>query len=269
MTSHEKEIAAGQRFQFGDNWARFLTVLTDERIRIATESLKAMLEIEYLNGRSFLDIGSGSGLFSLAARRLGAKVFSFDYDPQSVACTRELKKRYFESDPEWQIDEGSALDATYLSELGKFDIVYSWGVLHHTGDMWTALKNVDANVAEDGRLIIAIYNDQGLLSRLWIKIKKFYVKNPRARPALVFLFWPYLVGARFIVRTIGRKPLDRGMNKYFYMLDWLGGYPFEVAKPETIFEFYFRRGYALNKLKTCTGKMGCNEFIFRRYLNKY
>jgi SAM-dependent methyltransferase len=268
MTTHQKEIAAGDRFQFGDNWARFLTVLTDERIKIATESLKAMLEVEDLNGKSFLDIGSGSGLFSLAARRLGATVFSFDYDPQSVGCTRELKRRYFENDQEWQIEEGSALDAAYLGKLGKFDIVYSWGVLHHTGDMWKALKNVDGNVADDGRLFIATYNDQGLLSRFWFKVKKVYIKNPWARPAIVFLFWPYLVGARILVRAIRRKPLDRGMSIYFDMLDWLGGYPFEVAKPEAIFDFYFRRKYLLIKLKTCAGKMGCNEFLFRRHLNR-
>src|SRR5262245_27430993 len=95
-----------------------------------------MLEIDSLAGLSFLDIGSGSGLFSLAARRLGARVHSFDYDPQSVACAAELRRRYFPGDPQWVVEEGSALDADYLTRLGKFDIVYSWGVLHHTGRMW-------------------------------------------------------------------------------------------------------------------------------------
>ena len=92
--SHGQEVSEGERFAFGDNWARFLRLLSDERINQAEESLKQMLEVDNLNGKSFLDIGSGSGLFSLAARRLGAKTFSFDYDPQSVACTRELKRRY-------------------------------------------------------------------------------------------------------------------------------------------------------------------------------
>ena len=94
-----------------------------------------MLSVNALEGKSFLDIGSGSGLFSLAARRLGARVHSFDYDPQSVACTRELKRRFYSDDAEWVIEEGSALDTAYLSGLGQFDVVYSWGVLHHTGDM--------------------------------------------------------------------------------------------------------------------------------------
>jgi len=131
------------RFQFGKNWGRFLEVLDDERIAEAERSLVEMLEVRDLRGRSFLDVGSGSGLFSLAARRLGAtRVHSFDYDADSVACTRELKRRYYANDADWTIEQGSVLDPTYLQPLGTFDIVYSWGVLHHTGDMWRALGNV-------------------------------------------------------------------------------------------------------------------------------
>jgi len=108
MTTHTLEIQQGQRFEFGKNWQRFLSVLNDERIAEAEKSLRAMLETESLSGKSFLDVGSGSGLFSLAAMRLGAaRVHSFDYDPQSVACTRELKRRYFPDAHHWTIEEGS------------------------------------------------------------------------------------------------------------------------------------------------------------------
>ena len=132
-SSHRAEVASGERFEFGKNWARFLAVLNEERIAEAENSLRQMLECETLQNKTFLDIGSGSGLFSLAARRLGAEVFSFDYDPNSVGCTRELRRRYFENDGQWRVEEGSALERKYLESLGKFDIVYSWGVLHHTG----------------------------------------------------------------------------------------------------------------------------------------
>ncbi len=91
-------IDAGARFDFGDNWTRFLELLDDRRIGEAEASLRDMLGIADLRDRSFLDIGCGSGLFSLAARRLGAKVRSFDFDAQSVACARELKRRYFPDD---------------------------------------------------------------------------------------------------------------------------------------------------------------------------
>src|ERR1700755_2012521 len=141
MSAHAIEVGRGERFEFGENWSRFLAVLDEERIRKPQESLREMLEVERREGKSFLDIGAGSGLFSLAARRLGARVHSFDYDPRSVACTRELRRRFFDADPSWTIDEASALDESYVRSLGTFDVVYSWGVLHHTGQMWRALEN--------------------------------------------------------------------------------------------------------------------------------
>jgi 2-polyprenyl-6-hydroxyphenyl methylase/3-demethylubiquinone-9 3-methyltransferase len=140
-TTAQEEIASGQRFAFGENWRRFLEVLTDERIRDAEQSLRTMLEAADLRGRTFLDIGSGSGLFSLAARRLGARVHSFDFDPKSVACTQELRRRYFPDDPEWRIEQGSVLDPAFVRSRGQFDVVYSWGVLRHTGDMWKAIEH--------------------------------------------------------------------------------------------------------------------------------
>src|SRR5262252_6514832 len=121
---HATEVAAGQRFEFGKNWARFLESLNDQRINEAVASLQNMLEVETLAGKSFLDIGSGSGLFSLAARKLGAHVHSLDYDPHSVGCTQELRRRYFNNDEEaWIVEQGWALDRDYITSLGKFDIV--------------------------------------------------------------------------------------------------------------------------------------------------
>ena len=157
---HANEVLNGERFEFGKNWSAFLTLLNEERILKAEESLREMLEVEDLKGKTFLDIGSGSGLFSLAAKRLGAKVHSFDFDSNSFACTKELKRRFFENDENWQVEQGSALDKNYVESLGKFDIVYSWGVLHHTGKMWEALENATLPVKSGGKFFIAISNAQ-------------------------------------------------------------------------------------------------------------
>jgi len=264
-SQHAAEVAAGARFTFGENWSRFLLGLDENRIRQAEHSLGEMLGVQTLRGKRFLDIGSGSGLFSLAARRLGATVHSFDYDPKSVACTTELRRRYFPDDPLWKVEQGSALDAAYLTSLGRFDIVYSWGVLHHTGQMYQAFENTVPAVAVPGTLFLAIYNDQGWTSRYWTWVKRTYNRNAVLKAAMVAIHLPYLFGARWLVRALtGRLEVERGMSLWYDMFDWLGGYPFEVAKPEVVFRFFRDRGFSLQELKTCGGRVGCNEFVFRR-----
>ena len=279
MTAANAEISEGTRFAFGKNWSRFLSVLDEDRVREAERSLALMVGGSDLKGINFLDVGSGSGLFSLAARRLGARVHSFDFDPQSVACTRELKRRYFFEDAGWKIEEGSALDSDYLKTLGTFDIVYSWGVLHHTGEMWKALGNVAPLVANGGKLFIAIYNDQGGASRVWSMIKRSY--NQAAAPlkfCILIVMGTFMQTKAAVGRLIrGENPLpfsywkqykkQRGMSPWHDLVDWIGGFPFEVAKPEEIFNFYKAQGFTLIILKTCGGGLGCNEFVFVRQVN--
>lgn len=263
--THSQETDAGRRFGFGANWSRFLDILDDARIAQAQDSLCRMLGVDSLLGLRMLDAGSGSGLFSLAARRLGAQVHSFDFDPQSVACTRELRRRYFTDDPTWQIEEGSVLDPQYLRGLGSFDIVYSWGVLHHTGSMWAGLDLVVERVRPGGKVFVAIYNDQGWISRYWSAVKRAYVGSRAARWPLLLLHAPYLYGGRWLARRLsGRARVARGMALWVDMVDWVGGYPFEVARPEEVIRFARARGLRLHELVTCGGRHGCNEFVFDR-----
>jgi len=260
-----KEMNDGRRFAFGANWTRFLTGLDEGRICQAEQSLLDMLKVKDLRGKRFLDIGCGSGLFSLAARRLGATVHSFDYDLQAVACTNELKRQYFPDDLHWIVEQGSVLDTAYVSGLDRFDVVYCWGVLHHTGHMMEAFANVIPSVTDQGQLFISIYNDQGLTSKYWYRVKRAYNKNLVARIFLIAIHAPVLFGLRWLARAItGRLSLERGMSLWHDMIDWLGGYPFEVAKPEAVLRFFGGRGYGLEAQKTCGGRMGCNEFVFRR-----
>lgn len=273
MSVHKIEVQQGERFEFGANWTRFLASLNEERIEEAKMSLRIKLGVETLEGKSFLDIGSGSGLFSLAARMLGAYVYSFDYDPYSVACTNELKRRYFAEDKHWLIKEGSVLDKNYLSNLGRFDVVYSWGVLHHTGNMWEAFSNIIPLVTDGGLLFLAIYNDAGRSSVIYRKIKKLYCTAPEPfRTILLFAVLVRLWGLTTIRDLAFGRPgstwnsysKNRGMSAWHDVVDWVGGYPYEVAKPEEIFDFFITHDFVLQKLKTCAGGHGCNEFVLKK-----
>jgi SAM-dependent methyltransferase len=264
-----------QRFAFGANWLRFLKVVDETRLAEAEKSLLAIIgDAKEIAGRRFLDIGSGSGLFSLAAARLGAsRIHSFDYDPQSVACTQEVKRRFAPPAAQWTVERGDCLNRDYVAALGRWDVVYSWGVLHHTGKMWEAIGNAADLVDNDGLLFIAIYNDQGRTTRFWTGVKRLYNSGLVARAAVTSFFVSYWALRGFLTDVLRfRNPLrryreyrsSRGMSLLHDWIDWIGGFPFEAAKPEAVFRFLQDRGFALRNLTTCGGSLGCNEFLFRR-----
>lgn len=269
------------RFAFGDNWDSFLRHLDEDRIDQAVRSLRGLLGLDQttpqpLAGKTFLDIGSGSGLFSLAACRLGAKIVSIDFDPQSVACTEQLRRRQSTDASDWRIDQGSVLDASLMESLGHFDVVYSWGVLHHTGQMNRAIELAADRVADGGLFAIALYNDQGGGSRRWLAIKTMYHRLPGAmRPlwvAMIASWYEFRFALARLVRGNNplpfadwkRKKLDRGMSPWHDWVDWVGGLPFEVAKPEDIIVPLVARGFQLINLTTVGNGWGCNEYVFRK-----
>ncbi len=267
-------VNESERFEFGENWRLFLKSVDAKVIDQAKRSLCETLEFEDLNGKRFLDAGSGSGLFSLAAHQLGASVFSFDLDIQSVRCTGEMKQRFVADNDGWVIQQGSVLDQAFLERLGLFDVAYSWGVLHHTGEMWRALENVMQRVAPGGRLFVAIYNDQGRASRRWTAVKRWYNRLPTFLrwmilwPAFVRLWGPTTVRdflrARPFQTWRDYSKTSRGMSPWRDVVDWVGGYPFEVARPEAVIDFCRQRDFRLVRQKICGQGRGCNEFVFER-----
>jgi len=272
----ETEIRSGERFGFGANWTRFLTVLDEARICDAENSLRRMLGVQTLRGRRFLDIGCGSGLFSLAARRLGAQVYSFDFDLQSVACAQELKRRYFPLDEMWQVEQGSILDRTFIDRLGFFDVVYSWGVLHHTGSMWVAIENAISRVASPrGTLFIAIYNDQGWKSHAWWFVKLIYNRLPHLLrtpfSAAVSALTHLLVIIKYSIKLkpmVAIAPLlsdrrERGMSARYDAVDWIGGFPYEFCRFGLLEDYLKARGFCLTNQRR-DGSLGCNELVAER-----
>jgi SAM-dependent methyltransferase len=257
------------RFTFGKNWLRYLESLSEERIDMARRSIADFTGLPKIRG-TFLDIGCGSGLFSLAAAHLGAEsVTSFDYDESSVAACRIIKERFAPGMERWRIGQGSVLDASFMESLGQFDFVYSWGVLHHTGAMWNAIDQAAHRVAPGGHFYLAIYNTYSRSK--WIaKLKRFYCRSGGAMKRCIEVLYAARGIAMYIAKL--RNPMSeirkydrhsRGMSWWRDRIDWIGGYPYEHALPEEIFRFVRDRGFELINMRTCNGGKGCNEFLFR------
>jgi len=271
----------GRTFAFGKNWQAFIKhYLNQARIHEAKKSLTEFYGSDnFLKGKTFVDVGCGSGLFSLAAYQLGAsKIMSFDVDVDAVRCCEYLRKK--EGDPDnWHVSQGSILDKEFVSRFGKYDFVYSWGVLHHTGDMWKAIENTADIVANGGLLYLAIYNKVDYWgidrdgrfgsSSFWLREKKIYSRLPLflqncidygAMVAMIFL---YLVTLNNPIKKICGHQENRGMSWRIDIKDWLGGYPYEYASVDEIFHFIKKRGFVLENLKSSNGLRN-NEYLFRK-----
>lgn len=261
------------RFAFGKNWKRYLKNVGRSEIEGAKKTIETALYGKKPEQCSFLDIGSGSGLFSRAAFELGfKKITSFDYDSDCVEATGCMKNMASAPDETWEVMQGNVLDETFLKTLGQYDFVYSWGVLHHTGDMWKALDLASNSVKEDGSLFIAIYNDQGWVSKYWTWVKRLYVSSGNIVKFLMLLvYWTYFGMFLLIADLLRfRNPIKRhfgdkrGMKFFTDVIDWVGGYPFEVASSDVIIEFYRKKGFECLWHSDVGIKHGCNEFIFKR-----
>ena len=276
-TAQQPRVAApSDAFGFGDNWQRYVAEhLTPERTRIARESLRDLVGVD-LAGQYLLDIGCGSGLFSLGAHDLGAaRVVSVDVDPSSVASTRNLRERA--GSPEsWTVVPGSILDPLLIDELDPADVVYSWGVLHHTGDMWTAIRNAAKLVKPGGLFVIAIYNDargkRFINAERWLTIKRAYNRSPRlGKRAMELLYTGWfaadeLRGGKNPRTVIREYRHSRGMAYKTDVVDWLGGYPYEFASADEIAGFCEKScGLETVRIERVSDtNLANNEFVFRR-----
>lgn len=263
--------------QFGKNFRdNLLADYNEDRLKETKEFICSYLEVKTLQGKTFLDAGCGSGVFTLAASLLGAKVTSFDIDDIALENTKTLISQYHINNV--NLLKGSVLDKNFITNIGKFDFVLCWGVAHHCGEMWRCLDLISDTVKMEGKLHLGIYNHadgwgfypDGRFgpSTFWKRIKKVYVKMPTFLQNIIDAF--ATVGIFLIYLFTFNNPIKklksnerRGMNWKSDLKDWLIGYPYEYARPEEIFAFYKAKGFSLEKIKTNNGLL-TNNYVFKK-----
>jgi len=269
--SEELKFDVKTHFQFGANWEEYSRSIREIDIKRSETALCRLLGVETLKGQSFLDIGCGSGIHSLAALRLGAdSVQAIDIDERSVACAQELVKTHWDK-PNFDAEVGNVFELD-AARSRRYDVVYSWGVLHHTGDMWGAVDAAAKQVQPGGLFAIALYRKTPCCG-FWKIEKKFFAgASPTVRKLLVYTYAGMrmlgdLVRLKDPTRRWRRpKSASRGMKWYTDVVDWLGGYPYESATPDEVREFVEARGFkqlASFKTKTDLGVFGSGNAEYR------
>ena len=271
----ENLLEVESHFSFGENWAQYAEKIDERRIEEAEKSLIRLVGRESIQGRTFMDIGCGSGLFSLAALRLGCKhLLAVDLDPNSVQTTRKTLERYAPAGANWDCQRISVFDLD-PAKVGTFDIVYSWGVLHHTGAMYKAIEKASAMVKPEGMLTLALYGKTPFCG-LWRIEKRIYSRSPKWVQRAIERVYSAVVAARLALKGESLKKRretyfqQRGMDMYHDTRDWLGGYPYESISPQEAMTFMHQLGFEPIRSFVCPSigllGAGCDEYSFTKSL---
>jgi len=261
-----------ERFEFGKNWHDFIQKNFDkEKVEISRRHILDFMGRTDLNGLSVLDIGCGSGLHSIAMLQAGAaSVHGFDYDPNSVKATQFVQAQTGKSS-NWTVEQGSVLDDDYIVHLPQYDLVYSWGVLHHTGDVWHAIRNAASRVKPGGKFYIALYAADVQIDptpEFWLDVKRKYVNSGWMKRRMMdwWYVWRFQMNKDIrnfpaFLKRMREYKKNRGMDIFTDIRDWLGGWPMEFVYDKDAIDFVEKLGFKLEQITTGEAN---SEFLFAR-----
>jgi len=267
------------RFKFGENWSNYSSSVNLEKIELAKKDIIRL--VGDVSNKSVIDIGCGSGIHTVAFIQLGVKsIVSFDYDLKSVETTKKLVKKFCYKKSKYKVFQADILNIDSLSGLNKrkFDIVYSWGVLHHTGSMFEAIISTTKFLKDNGILVLGLYVKTKLCN-FWYYEKKIFNKYKFLQPLikLPFLFF-LIIGLSLKKRSSPYKIIhdykkQRGMSIIFDVNDWLGGFPYESIDDNSLLNFLKLKGFKIVRKFNTNSRIGffgaaCGEWVLKKNIKK-
>ena len=215
---------------------------------------------EGVKGKKVLDAGSGSGMVSIAFAVMGASVTGVDITSKCIENGRKRAKAF---GVECRFVQS---DLTMLDLHEDFDIIYSWGVLHHTADAKASFFRLVEHLRPGGEIIIAVYL-RTAFSSFWNFSRVFYQSSPGfAKTAFRRSASVLLNGYDAVRKALMKKEryMLRGTSNEELVNDWFG-VPHRTFHTYTeVYEWFREKGLDYRLVNPATGRFkSTSNFVVR------
>jgi ubiquinone/menaquinone biosynthesis C-methylase UbiE len=207
---------------YGKLWDKYET---DEYIKEAYRIIESRFknnefDLSVLKGKTILDMGCGSGRYTIALTKTGAeKVYGIDLGKESIRKAALIAEKSGIRNIEF--DVGSVLDLPYEDNL--FDFIYSNGVLHHTENLEQGINELYRTLKPGGESFLYLYADGGIFWYSRKKMPRVMKKIPQSY-TMAILDLLGMPNNRFIFCDNWYVPIERHISK-----DYLENYLKEVG----------------------------------------
>lgn len=222
------------------------------KIEKQIEFLNKLIGRDNIENKIVLDAGCGTGIAAISFKKLGAnKVIGIDISKKSLLTAKKLAE---EAGVKLKFITGDLLN---LPLKGNFDIIHSFGALHHTGDTKGAFANLINLLGENGQFYLALY----WRTRLTF-LHQFIRKILRLLPESA---WEPI--SKFITKfMVGKKKTQRGFDGYGEALDWLCVPHRDHYRPEEIKKWFKEYNMQSELLVKQTGRFkSTSNFVIRGF----